>query len=256
MAVLGANGSGKTTLMKILLRLLRPQQGIVRLHGVDVAGLPAAELYRQIGMVFQNPADQLFAATVEQDVAFGPRNLGLPEVEVAERVEEALTAVDAMPLADRPIQRLSFGQQKRICLAGVLAMQPSILVLDEPTAGLDPVTETQTIELLVRLNRHRNITTIVSTHCMDLLPVLADRIYVLSQGRIRREGPPREVLADRQAAMEAGLRLPLIAQLFHELRESGMEIESLPLTVDEARRRLLAWLDPAAGNGPLPGSPL
>jgi len=252
-AVLGANGSGKTTLMKILMRLLRPQQGIVRLHGVDVAGLPAAELYRQIGMVFQNPADQLFAATVEQDVAFGPRNLGLPEAEVRQRVEEALAAVDAGPLADRPIQRLSFGQQKRVCLAGVLAMRPSIMVLDEPTAGLDPVAESQTIELLVRLNRRRNITTIVSTHCVDLLPVLADRIYVLSQGRMQREGPPREILADRQAALEAGLRLPLVAQLFHDLRESGAEIDTLPLTAEEARRQLLAWMARNAGNGPVPG---
>lgn len=254
-AVLGANGSGKTTLMKILMRLLRPQQGVVRLHGVDVADLPTAELYRQIGMVFQNPADQLFAATVEQDVAFGPRNLGLPEAEVQQRVEEALSAVDATPLADRPIQRLSFGQQKRVCLAGVLAMRPSILVLDEPTAGLDPVGESQTIELLVRLNRQRNITTIVSTHCVDLLPVLADRIYVLSQGRMQREGPPREILADRQAAVEAGLRLPLVAQLFHDLRESGAEFDSLPLTTEEARRQLLAWMARSAGNGPLPGGP-
>ncbi len=254
-AVLGANGSGKTTLMKVLMRLLRPQQGTVRLAGVDVAGLPSAELYRKIGMVFQNPADQLFAATVEQDIAFGPRNLGLPAAEVTERVREALAAVDALPLAERPIQRLSFGQQKRICLAGVLAMRPSILVLDEPTAGLDPASEAQTIELLVRLNRQRNITTIVSTHCVDLLPVLADRIYVLSQGRMRREGPPREVLADRQAAAEAGLRLPLIAQLFHELRESGLEVDSLPLTVDEARRQLLGWMVPAAANGRLRGGP-
>jgi cobalt/nickel transport system ATP-binding protein len=254
-AVLGANGSGKTTLMKILMRLLRPQRGTVRLAGVDIVGLPSAELYRKIGMVFQNPADQLFAATVEQDIAFGPRNLGLPAAEVTARVQEALAAVDALPLADRPIQRLSFGQQKRVCLAGVLAMRPSILVLDEPTAGLDPASETQTIELLVRLNRQRNITTIVSTHCVDLLPVLADRIYVLSEGRMQREGPPREVLADPQAAAEAGLRLPLITQLFHELRESGAEVDSLPLTVDEARRQLLAWMIPAAGNGRLPGGP-
>ena len=161
-----------------------------------------------------------------------------------------------MPLADRPIQRLSFGQQKRICLAGVLAMQPSILVLDEPTAGLDPVTESQTIELLVRLNRHRNITTIVSTHCMDLLPVLADRIYVLSRDGFGGEGPPREVLADRQAAHGGWPAIAADRPVVPRAARRGMEIESLPLTVDEARRRLLAWLDPAAGNGPLPGSPL
>ena len=138
-AVMGANGAGKTTLMKVLMRLLQPQKGEVRLGDRNIAALRPAELYRPVGMVFQNPADQLFAASVEEDVAFGPRNLGLPEAEVAERVDEALAAVDAVALRDRPIHHLSFGEQKRVCLAGVLAMRPAILVLDEPIAGLDPV---------------------------------------------------------------------------------------------------------------------
>ena len=121
-AVMGANGAGKTTLMKSLMRLVRPQCGTIRLGGADLASLPPAELYGKIGMVFQNPADQLFAATVEQDVAFGPRNLGLAEAEVARRVDEALAEVDALPLRGRPIHHLSFGEQKRACLAGTLAM--------------------------------------------------------------------------------------------------------------------------------------
>ena len=144
-----------------------------------------------MGMVFQNPADQLFGATVEQDVAFGPRNLDLTKAEVAARVREALAAVDATALADRPIHHLSYGQQKRVCLAGVLAMRPSIMLLDEPTAGLDPAGESQMIDLLIRLNRQHAVTLILSTHGVDLLPVLADRIYILSQGRVCREGSPR-----------------------------------------------------------------
>jgi ABC-type sulfate/molybdate transport systems ATPase subunit len=165
--------------------------------------------------------------------------LGLPEAEVSLRVEEALSAVDAMALRDRPIHHLSFGQQKRVCLAGVLAMRPQILLLDEPTAGLDPVGEGQMIDLLMALNRRQKITLVLATHCVDLLPVLADRICVLSQGRVWQEGPPREVFADPARAAQAGLRIPLVAQLFHELcGAGGLPAEGLPLTVAEARQRI------------------
>jgi cobalt/nickel transport system ATP-binding protein len=255
-AVMGANGSGKTTLMKVLMRLLHPQQGRVRLGTTDVADLASAELYRRIGMVFQNPVDQLFATSVRQDVAFGPRNMGLAESEIAARVDEALEAAGATDLADRSIHQLSYGQQKRVCLAGVLAMQPAILVLDEPTAGLDPAGESQMIELLVRLNRERNITTILATHCVDLLPVLVDRIYVLAQGRVRQVGTPQAIFADGRAVAEAGLRLPLLAQLFHELGRHGMACDAVPLTIDDARRQVLLWLahgarcDQSWGGGP------
>jgi cobalt/nickel transport system ATP-binding protein len=255
-AVMGANGSGKTTLMKVLMRLLHPQQGHVRLGTAEVAGLASAELYRRIGMVFQNPVDQLFAASVRQDVAFGPRNMALAESEITARVDEALEAAGALDLAERSIQQLSFGQQKRVCLAGVLAMQPSILVFDEPTAGLDPAGESQMIELLVRLNRQRKITTILATHCVDLLPVLADRIYVLAHGRVRQEGTPQAIFADGRAVAEAGLRLPLVAQLFRELGSHGMACDAVPLTIDDARRQILLWLargtrcDQPTGGGP------
>lgn len=240
-AVLGANGSGKTTLLKLLMRLLVPQQGQVRLAGTDIRGLRPAELYRQVGMVFQNPADQLFATSVEQDVGFGPRNLGLSEAEVAARVADALAAVDAGEFRRRPVHQLSFGQQKRACLAGVLAMEPKILLLDEPTGGLDPAGEVQMIDLLVRLNRQRGVTIILSTHAVDLLPVLADRIYVFREGRVWQEGSPREVLADPQVAAQAGLRVPLVAQLFHDLGRDGMTAEQLPLTIAEGRRQILQW---------------
>jgi cobalt/nickel transport system ATP-binding protein len=245
-AVMGANGAGKTTLMKVLMRLLQPQKGEVRLGDRDIAALRPAELYARVGMVFQNPADQLFATSVEEDVAFGPRNLGLPETQVAERVGDALAAVDATALGNRPIHHLSFGEQKRVCLAGVLAMQPAILVLDEPIAGLDPVSESHMIELLLRLNRQQKITMILSTHSVDLLPVLAHRICVLSKGRVQQEGPPATILSDPEAIARAGLRLPLISQLFHELgRDDGLSTDPLPLSIDQARRRILGWM--AAG---------
>ena len=251
-AVMGANGAGKTTLMKVLMRLLQPQKGEVRLGDRNIAALRPAELYRHVGMVFQNPADQLFATSVEEDVAFGPRNLGLPETEVAERVDQTLAEVDALNLRDRPIHHLSFGEQKRVCLAGVLAMQPAILVLDEPIAGLDPLSESHMVELLLRLNRQQKITMILSTHSVDLLPVLAHRICVLSKGRVQQDGPPHEILSDPAAIARCGLRLPLISQLFHELgREEVMAGEPLPLSIDQARGRILGWLAagrPAAGN--------
>ncbi|MGA2035787.1 MAG: ATP-binding cassette domain-containing protein [Thermoguttaceae bacterium] len=253
-AVMGANGSGKTTLMKILMRLLSPRQGQVRLAAADIAGLRAADLYRRIGMVFQNPVDQLFAPSVGQDVAFGPRNLGLAESEVAQRVDEALAAVDALALHDRPIHQLSFGQQKRVCLAGVLAMRPGILVLDEPTAGLDPVSEAEMIGLLLRLNRREHITIILSTHCVDLLPVLAHRIYVLREGRVRHEGPTHEVLTNAGLLAQCGLRLPLVAQLFHQLGDAhGLAADPLPLSVEQARRQILDWLNGGVCGAPRPG---
>ena len=253
-AVLGANGSGKTTLLKLLMRLLHPLRGAVSLGPVDVRNLQPGELYRRVGLVFQNPADQLFGASVEEDVTFGPRNLGLSEADVALRVEESLATVHALRLRNRPIHHLSYGEQKRVCLAGVLAMQPSVLLLDEPTAGLDPSSESQMIDLLVQLNRQHKATLIVATHCVDLLPVLADRIYVLTQGRVWQEGSPHQVLADPHRAAQAGLRIPLVAQLFHQLQDrNGMTVDSIPLTVDEAQQQILQWVVGEAATAAVEG---
>ena len=240
--LMGATGSGKTTLLKLLMRLLTPQDGQILLADSDIQNLRPTELYRRLGMVFQNPADQLFGATVAEDVAFGPRNCGFSESEVAHRVEESLATIDVWALRDRPIHQLSYGQQRRVCLAGVLAMEPSILLLDEPTAGLDPVGESQMIELLMQLNRERGVTLIIATHCVDRLPVLADRIVVLSQGRLWQEGSPREIFADAEKVAAAGLRIPLVSQLFHELHQRrGVADGPLPLTIAEAEAEILAW---------------
>lgn len=242
-ALLGPNGSGKTTLIKILLRLLEPRHGAVRIDGRDLHKLTSAELYQNIGMVFQNPCDQLFAPTVEEDVAFGPRNLGLDAGEVQARVEESLAAVDASHLQKRPIHHLSFGEQRRVCLAGVLAMKPTVLLMDEPTAGLDPNCERHMIGLLGRLNREQGITIIMATHSVDLLPLLARRALVLHRGRLLANGTLEAVFNDSDLIARAGLRLPLIAQLFHDLRcQDGLAFDQMPMTIGQARSILIERL--------------
>lgn len=239
-AMLASNGSGKTTLIKTLVRLLKPQKGIVRVAGREIGSYAQAELYQTVGLVFQNPNDQIFGATVEEDVAFGPRNLGLSENEIQQRITDALDAVAAGHLRERAIHHLSFGEQKRVAIAGVLAMKPSILILDEPTAGLDPAGESMIMRLLHRLNRQQDITVILATHSVDLLPLFADRIYLLSRGRVLREGPAREIFCDRDLIAQASLRLPYVSHLLDDLnRLDGVPIEDVPLTLGEARTLLL-----------------
>lgn len=244
-AMLASNGAGKTTLLEILAGLLKPQKGQVFINGKNMESYKAAELYQRVGIVLQKPDDQLFAATVGDDVAFGPRNLGLPEKEIAERVEEALRLVGAEHLAKRAIHQLSFGEQKRICLAGVLAMKPAILILDEPTAGLDPAGEARMVQLLNDLNRKNRITTIMATHSVDLLPLFADRLYVLKNGRVAASGTPEEIFKDCDLINEASLRLPYISALVHDLKNiDGAPIKGLPLTVLEARRKIMELIPP------------
>ena len=239
-AMLASNGSGKTTLIKVLVGLLRPREGIVRVRGRELSAYSQAELYQSVGLVFQNPNDQLVCATVAEDVAFGPRNLGIAAAEIDRRVEQALAAVGASGLCDRAIHHLSFGEQKRVAIAGVLAMRPAILILDEPTAGLDPAGEHAMMRLLGDLNREQAITVVLATHLVDTLPLFADRIYLLNQGRVLKEGPADDVFCDHELLQKASLRLPYISHLLDELkRVDGVPINGLPLTIGEARRQLL-----------------
>ncbi len=239
-AMLASNGSGKTTLIKALVGLLEPEQGKVFIRGTDIRQIPKKELYQSVGLVLQNPLDQLFASTVEEDVAFGARNLGLSEEEVQNRVTQALEWVAATDLRFRAIHHLSYGEQKRVSVAGVLAMRPSTLILDEPTAGLDPAGEALMMRLLNRLNREHGITVILATHSVDLLPLFADRIYVLQHGRVLKQGPADAIFCDYDMIEQACLRLPYIASLLHKMKEyDGVPINGLPLTIGEARLRLL-----------------
>jgi cobalt/nickel transport system ATP-binding protein len=239
-ALLASNGSGKTTLLKILVGLLKAQQGRVWIQDRDIGDFPPEELYQRVGMVFQNPEDQLFGATVEEDVAFGVRNLGLSEPAVRERVAASLESVAALELRERAIHHLSFGEKKRVAVAGVLAMRPETIILDEPTAGLDPAGESLMLDLLQRLNREQKITVILATHSVDLLPLFADQIYILNRGRMLCRGPAEEVFRDHELTSRAGLRLPSISSLLLQMkRYDGVPIPGLPLTIGKARQRLL-----------------
>jgi cobalt/nickel transport system ATP-binding protein len=239
-AILGSNGSGKTTLIQLLVGLLKAKSGRITIGGREIGSLTAEELYQRVGLVFQNPNDQLFAATVEEDCAFGPRNLNLQEPEVQRRVTDSLAAVTALPLRGRAIHHLSFGEQKRVSLAGVLAMRPAVLILDEPTAGLDPAGEAQMMQLLKKLNREERMTVILATHSVDMLPLFANRIYVLDRGRVLQQGPSEEIFCHQEMIVRAKLRLPYVSRLMYEMkRHDGVPIDGLPLTIGEARAQLL-----------------
>lgn len=238
--LLGSNGSGKTTLLKAMDGLMKDYEGNVQLDNADVRKLSPKEIYRKVGLVFQNPDDQLFAPTVFEDVAFGPINMGFAEDEVARRVRAALQDVEMEGAAKKSIHNLSFGQKKRICIAGLLAMGHEVLLLDEPTAGLDPMGEYKMMGLLTRLNREKGVTVAMATHSVDLVPLFLDRLYILSRGRIVRGGPPAEVFTAPEDMAQVRLRLPHIAELIYRLKhEDGAPFGRIPLTVGEARREII-----------------
>jgi len=238
--ILGSNGSGKTTLLKLLDGMIRNFNGTVLLDGDNIRRLSPREIYGKVGLVFQNPDDQLFAHSVYEDVAFGPRNMGCSEAEVKNRVAEALEAVEMAELAAKDIHNLSYGQKKRVCIAGLLAMGHEILLLDEPTAGLDPMGEYRMMELLTRLNRESAVTIVMATHSVDLVPVFLSRLHILSRGRLVRSGTPEEVFSNRDDLAGVKLRLPYIAELIHQLKTGDrLPFRRIPLTVGEARRDIL-----------------
>lgn len=232
--ILGGNGSGKTTLLKVLDGLLRDYQGVVTLDGQEIARLSPRQIYGRMGLVFQNPDEQLFGHTVFEDVAFGPRNMGFDEPEVMRRVRSALADVELEPQELREIHTLSYGQKKRVCIAGLLAMGHQILLLDEPTAGLDPRGELLLMELLTRLNRQAGVTVLMATHQVDLVPVYCSTVHLLDKGRLIRSGSPVDVLSDPEFLQAERLRLPYVGALFHALRqELGTDMIRLPLTVSD-----------------------
>ncbi|PLX78223.1 MAG: energy-coupling factor ABC transporter ATP-binding protein [Desulfuromonas sp.] len=242
-AVLGSNGSGKSTLIRHLNGLYKPSLGRVLFQGKPLGDVEEAEIFSKIGIVFQDPDDQLFASTVEEDVAFGPTNMGLPPEEIKERVHQALHMVNMQDFARKSVHALSHGQKKRICIAGILAMQPEIIVLDEPTAGLDPMGVHLLMHLLEDLNREKGITMIMATHVVDLVPLFMSRIAILSRGEVLRYGAPDEVFGDSEMLQKAKLHLPLIAELMHILKtRDNVKLHHVPLTVGEARREILRLL--------------
>jgi cobalt/nickel transport system ATP-binding protein len=238
--ILGSNGSGKTTLLNVLDGMIKEYSGTVRLDAEDIRRLSPKEIYGKMGLVFQNPDDQLFAHSVYEDVAFGPRNMGFDEAEVTRRVAEALESVEMSDLSKKDIHNLSYGQKKRVCIAGLLAMGHEILLLDEPTAGLDPMGEYRMMELLTRLNRESGVTIVMATHSVDLVPVFLNRLHILSRGKLVRSGTPEEVFNARDDLSSVKLRLPYIAELIHQLKtRDNLPFRRIPLTVGEARREIL-----------------
>jgi cobalt/nickel transport system ATP-binding protein len=248
-ALLGTNGSGKTTLLHHLNGILKPTSGKVFFEDKALAydSKSLLDLRRRVGFIFQDPNDQLFAPTVKQDVAFGPLNLGQPTDQVKKAVDEALETVGMAEFAEKPPHFLSLGQKKRVALAGVLAMQPEVLIMDEPTSNLDPRATSEILHLLLRLNNERKMTLILATHDVDMVPLFANKLYILSRGKLVSEGSPAELFSDAELIRGVNLRSPRITHLFEVLKkENNLPLNPrLPLTISEARKEILRLLDAA-----------
>ena len=226
LALVGANGSGKTTLVKHFNGLLRPQRGQVRVVGQDAAQSPVGELARQVGFLFQHPEHQIFSATVHQELAFGPQNLGLSPVEIETRVQAALARFDLAAVADKPPSILSYGLRRRVTLASLAAMDTAALVLDEPTVGLDASGLHETFCWLEELHADGR-TILLVTHDMALVAEYADRVVVLHQGRIIADGPPADLFRQTDLLARAYLVPPPVVALAQTLRAYGLEGDTL-----------------------------
>lgn len=223
-AIVGANGSGKSTLAKHFNALLLPTEGRVLVNGLDTADPDNVwEVRRTAGMVFQNPDNQLVATVVEEDVAFGPENLGVPPAEIRQRVERALATVGMDGMARREPHLLSGGQKQRVAIAGILAMEPEVIVLDESTAMLDPLGRAEVLDTVGRLNAEKGITVVHITHHMDEA-TRADRVYVMAAGSIAFYGTPRQVFARVRELRQMGLDVPQAAELAERLRQAGLAL--------------------------------
>lgn len=242
-AVLGPNGSGKTTMLFHILGLLRPEEGEVRVFGVAPAEEWSA-IRRRIGVVLQNVDEQLLAPTVFDDVAFSPRQYGLPEPEVRERTMGALELLDIAALAERVPHNLSGGEKRKVALAGALVMDPELLVLDEPFEGLDPGSRTALLKLMTRLAEERDMTIVLSTHDIDTVPEFADYVYVLAPGgKIALSGTPEDLFASADVLAEGNIQPPILAELFARLRERDASAPDPALSVTAAVDALTAWKD-------------
>ena len=237
-AVLGHNGSGKSTLAKHMNAILLPSGGKVYVDGMDTCDEDRLlDIRRQVGMVFQNPDNQIVASVVEEDVAFGPENLGVPSQEIRERVDAALAAVGMTEYARHAPHLLSGGQKQRVAIAGVLAMRPRCIVLDEPTAMLDPVGRKEVLDTVKRLNREQGITVVLITHHMDEA-AQADRLVVMHDGHIVADDKPALVFQNVDGLRSLGLEVPEPVALLYELRQAGVDVPLTALTVDECAKVL------------------
>ncbi len=232
-AIIGHNGCGKSTLAKHLNAMLLPDSGSVIIDGDDTSVEEKTfDIREKVGLVLQNPDNQLVAGIVEEDVAFGPENLGVEPAEIRRRVDKALKAVDMYEYRGHAPHKLSGGQKQRVAIAGILAIQPQCIVLDEPTAMLDPSGREEVISTLLKLNRERKLTVVLITHFMDEA-VLADRVVVMDGGKILTQGTPQEVFSQVELLKAHRLDVPQSADLAYRLRGCGLNIDKIPLTQEE-----------------------
>lgn len=237
-AILGHNGSGKSTLAKHINALLTPTEGTLFVDGMDTSDDKNLLKVRQTaGMVFQNPDNQIIGTVVDEDVAFGPENLGVPSEEIWQRVEKCLKDVNMYAFKDASPNKLSGGQKQRVAIAGVLAMKPKCIVLDEPTAMLDPMGRKEVIETLHELNKKENVTIILITHYMKEV-VDADKIFVMDSGKVVMEGTPREIFSHVEELKALRLDVPQVTELAFELRKSGIRLPLGILSIDELVKAL------------------
>ena len=232
-ALLGHNGSGKSTMAKMFNAMLLPSQGKVFIDGLDTVDEQVLyEIRRRVGLVLQNPDNQLVASVVAEDVAFGPENLGVPPAEIRERVDAALKAVEMYDFRLNAPYKLSGGQKQRIAIAGIIAMEPDCIVLDEPTAMLDPRGRTEVLNTIHRLNQEKGITIVLITHYMDEA-VEADRVIVMDSGEILTQGTPREVFSQVELLKRHKLDVPQATELLYQLQQAGAAIDGCALNIEE-----------------------
>lgn len=237
-ALLGHNGCGKSTIAKHLNAMLLPDSGKVYVDGDDTSDEEKTyDIRKKVGLVLQNPDNQLVASIVEEDVAFGPENLGVDPKEIRERVDNALKTVDMYEYRKHAPFKLSGGQKQRIAIAGILAMQPDCIVLDEPTAMLDPNGRTEVLSTLLKLNKEKQMTVVLITHYMDEA-VLADRVIVMDEGKILTQGTPREVFSQVELLKKHRLDVPQATELAYKLKGCGVKIEKMPLNEQECVQML------------------
>ena len=241
-AVLGHNGSGKSTMAKHLNAILLPTGGAVYVRGLDtVQEEHLLDIRRTVGMVFQNPDNQIVANVVEEEVAFAPENLGVPSAEIRQRVDDALKAVGMYEFRDHAPHLLSGGQKQRIAIAGVIAMQPECIVLDEPTAMLDPIGRADVMRTIKELNRTKGVTVVIITHHMDEA-AQADRLVVMARGKVVADGTPKEVFQDVEGLKAVGLTVPETTELMWQLRKEGLDVPLDALSDEECAQALYELL--------------
>lgn len=241
-AVLGHNGSGKSTVAKLSNSILIPNEGKVLVKGMDTADEDLSyEIRKTVGVVFQNPDNQIVASIVEEDVAFGPENLGLPREEIRKRVDDSLKAVGMYEYRHHEPHKLSGGQKQRVAIAGIIAMRPECIFLDEPTAMLDPKGRKEVMDTVIKLNKEYGMSVVFITHFMEEA-VLADRVAVIDNSRLLLEGTPKEVFKQEDLLRSVGLDIPQITNLAREMKKSGFKVDDSILTLNEFVENITALL--------------